>query len=300
MTVAQLPMPELKSQLKCLIEPIGSNRVVYVDLPIHLNIGDLLINAGVEQMFQDYGIKVDLRLTVFDALRFVNQIAPSHVIILHGGGNFGDIWPRHQYLREEIIRRFPNNRILIYPQSVHFSSEERAREAASVLRAHSDLHIFTRDRESQAYLADIMGVSSQLCPDTAHQLYGTLPRAPGGPTIDRLLFLRRDKEATADETAAQQTDWDDIVTVQDKIYCGLSRLGFKTSQSRMQQKFFTNLWYEKRDHAIRRSSVFFSKHRRVETSRLHGVILAQLLDIPIVPRDNFYGKIANYLAAWGK
>lgn len=36
----------------------------------------------------------------------------------------------------------------------------------------------------------------------------------------------------------------------------------------------------------------------IDTDRLHGMILAQLLGLPFIARDNSYGKLGRYLDAW--
>ncbi|OWK30408.1 polysaccharide pyruvyl transferase family protein [Sphingomonas dokdonensis] len=286
----------LKMRLRDLKVPIGPRPVVYIDLPVHLNVGDLLINAGAEQLFHDLGMTVDLRLTLFDADRLASAIRPEHVIVLHGGGNFGDIWPRHQMLRERFIARFPNNRIIVFPQSVHYNDAKAAEAAGAVLRQHRDLHVFVRDHESRDYLRDTMAIDAELMPDTAHQLFGTLPQ--GAAARDgRLLFLRRDKEAS-DVTGGGHIDWDDLVTTADKAICGLARAAFRGSINPTTQALICKGWYARRDDLIARSSRYFDRYALVETSRLHGAILAQLLGVPVVPRDNYYGKIHRYMNAW--
>ena len=74
------------------------NDVFYFDYPLHLNVGDLLIYHGTEQFFKDHHINVTLKRCEYDLdLEEVKaKITPNTTILLHGGGNFGDLYPQHQ------------------------------------------------------------------------------------------------------------------------------------------------------------------------------------------------------------
>ena len=46
------------------------------------------------------------------------------IILLQGGGNFGDLWQAHQSFRERVIQDFPHKKIIQLPQSIFFSEEQ--------------------------------------------------------------------------------------------------------------------------------------------------------------------------------
>jgi exopolysaccharide biosynthesis predicted pyruvyltransferase EpsI len=46
---------------------------------------------------------------------------PDGIVLLHGGGNFGDEWPEHQRLREQILREHRDRPVVVLPQAVQFS-----------------------------------------------------------------------------------------------------------------------------------------------------------------------------------
>ena len=56
----------------------------------------------------------------FCAARAAPAAAAGGTILLHGGGNFGDLWPIYQRFREHVIAAFPDHRIVQLPQTVHF------------------------------------------------------------------------------------------------------------------------------------------------------------------------------------
>jgi exopolysaccharide biosynthesis predicted pyruvyltransferase EpsI len=51
--------------------------------------------------------------------RIEATLGPDDPILLHGGGNFGDVWPGFQRFREQVIRESPNRRIIQLPQTIH-------------------------------------------------------------------------------------------------------------------------------------------------------------------------------------
>ena len=53
-----------------------------------------------------------------------------------------------------------------------------------------------------------------------------------------------------------------------------------------------------RDQLIQRAVQHFLKYNAVDTDRLHGLILAQLLNRSVIMRDNSYNKLSNYVETW--
>lgn len=50
------------------------------------------------------------------------------LIFLQGGGNLGDKWLNEERLRRTIIESFPNNKIVILPQTIYFSKNDGGKE----------------------------------------------------------------------------------------------------------------------------------------------------------------------------
>lgn len=129
------PMDGLKNELRQILNviPPGSN-IYYIDIPVHSNGGDLLILKGTEAFFKDYGIHVRARYSVLD---FPDSllIPKDHIIVLHGGGNFGDLYPQHQRLREKLVSEYPHHRIVMLPQTI-FYKQETEFDRTEIGRAH--------------------------------------------------------------------------------------------------------------------------------------------------------------------
>ena len=308
---------ELKQQLGQINQLIiDKNDVLYFDYPLHLNVGDLLIYAGTEAFFRDYGINIRLRrcLQSFDLNEVKRFITPNTTLICHGGGNFGDLYPRIQKLREDIVQAFPHNRIIVMPQTAYFSCEAEMLKSASVFKTHRDCHLFARDQATFNLLKTHFSDHVALSPDMAHQLYGYLiPKAEKTEpsSAKTLYFLRKDIEKSQLEgqiragLAAEAVikDWEDILTARDhnyELYC--SRLA--TFANRFHLSFLKNvineMWYRYSLQVIERMRDVFIRYDRVVTSRLHGHIFSCLLELPNQVCDNSYGKNLGYYHQWTK
>ncbi|TPP03922.1 polysaccharide pyruvyl transferase family protein [Rhizobium glycinendophyticum] len=298
MSISDTSMDRAKENLALLANAIPrGSKVVYVDPPIHLNVGDLLINLGVEKLFHDYSIDVALRISLNEFDRTKRFVTQDHVIVLHGGGNMGDVWPGHEAVRLKAVNEFKKCKILLFPQSIHFRSEETAKRHAAVYRQHPDLSIFVRDLESQKYAADVMGLDTKLAPDTAHQLWNTSLMRVTGNGAGTLEFMRRDREASA-STDFGGVDWDDIKTVSDKLGMYSLRQLLRLSPNPTVSQAIFSLWYSRRDSIVRRSIQYFDKFETIKTSRLHGAILGALLKKKVLIQDNNYGKVGRYCSLW--
>ena len=301
---------DLKNKLNPIVELIkDKNDVFYFDYPLHSNVGDLLIYHGTEQFFKDHHINVTLKRCEYDLdLEEVKaKITPNTTILLHGGGNFGDLYPQHQKIREEMVTHFPNNRIIVLPQTAYFKHEENLQKSAALFRNHSDCHLLARD-ERTANLFAKFSDHVYLSPDMAHQLYGTM-ETKQGKTGKKLYFLRKDIEASDVEKNiltqipinSTVKDWDDILSKTDDIV-----LAFSWRMNKIANKFnldcLKNLshqfWYTYTHKIVKRVARVFLDNDNVITTRLHGHIFSCLLEIPNVVCDNSYGKNSSYAKLW--
>lgn len=284
--------------------------VVYFDYPLHCNVGDLLIYHGTKKFFKDNNINIRLERSVrsFNLSEAKKIITPNTTILCHGGGNFGDLYGICQRLRETLIQEFPNNRIIVLPQTVFFSNEKLLYESAEVFQKHSDCHLFARDTIS----GDLMKQFSDnvyLSPDMAHQLYNTFGKYSNRHNGKTLYFIRKDAEKSTESSKLmindndEQKDWSDITTPIERIIANC--LWFSSEVFRRTKLYFFNdlinkLWFSYTQKIIARSEKQFLSYQSIVTDRLHGHIFSCLLEIPHKVLDNSYGKNSSYYTAWTK
>jgi len=309
-------MDELKRKLAGIVEVIPRSKpVIYLDYPMHGNIGDLLIHAGTDKFFADYGYDVIGRFSIHEfclchrpgkPLVFFKEsvgrldalVKTGAIIVFHGGGNLGDIYPDYQMFRELVIARYPDAPTVILPQSIHFGDQAKRAAVAKTFAAHSRLFIFARDRESLDFARTDCGCEATLMPDMAHALWGSLPRHNSADT--RLLNIRRrDPEAVVGLAGDAATfDWDEVISPLDLFLLRLLRKmqSIDTPTRHIVPNHVAWGWY--RDYLLRRSIKLVGGYGQVDTDRLHGVILGALLDMPVICQDNSYGKISRYYRDW--
>jgi pyruvyl transferase EpsO len=271
--------------LRALIDP--SRPVVYVDYPFHTNIGDLLIHQGAEAFLASHGCRTVLSVAVETEAMLDRGVPDGATIVLHGGGNLGDLYPRHQELRDRVIAKFPRHRIVLMPQSVHFSKPEAAAACGALWSRHDDLHL------GIATLAPHLKRPPLLLPDMAHALFPAMTDArPGSGT---LVLRRQDIEAVSGERTA--FDWDTLLTGADKRIMGLmSRAHHASARGLPVPAAWA--WNRFRDRLVARALRHVGQFAAVDTDRLHGMLAALLLGRPVTARDNSTGKLSAYHAAW--
>lgn len=288
-------MNDLTSRHKQILDLIAGNGVHYLDIPIHGNTGDLLIYHGTLAFMRRHSIKIISRAAYFHKTK-----KPQHgeVIVFHGGGNFGDLYPYYQRFRERVINENPNTRIIILPQSIHFTCESAFHESARTLRNHNDLHLFVRDKRSFD-IGKKITANTYLAPDMAHQLW-PISYNRNSPATRKMFLIRTDNESTGTgENPSGHIDWKDINGYYDTIALNFSRAGklLKIANLGM-PNLECALWDKASAKIIHNAIDYFSEFSEIETDRLHGHILGCLMSIPTTVRDNTYGKLSQYCESW--
>ena len=162
---------------------------VLLDVPYYTNIGDTLIWEGTKHFLKEIPHKCLYTASV-ETYRY-RPLPPDTVILLQGGGNFGDLWRRHQDLRLEIIRAYPNNKIIILPQTVFYKDDAVFQDDAKIFNSHNNLYICVRDTVSFEYLQQSLTCNLLLVPDMAFYISSKLLKKYSKKEGDRTLFLKR-------------------------------------------------------------------------------------------------------------
>ena len=281
---------------------IKGRSIHYVDTPTHLNIGDLLIMLGTEELFRQADVKIKSVSSLRNTNLLLNsKIDKDDIIICHGGGNFGDLYlgtQDHQALRLEIVQKYPDNQIIMMPQSVHFEDSIKLKESTQILKEHNNLLIYVRDIESFNLLNTELGGRIKMMPDMAHMLFGKYQISK---LIEEntLILRRRDKESQIDSSSQQNYfDWDDIFRPQDLRFYDFMRF-----LCRIEDKLSFNLgsawiWSKFSTYIARRAQNLYDGYSVIDTDRLHGAIFGLLCGKNLILQDNSYKKIARYFSKW--
>lgn len=283
---------------------VRGRRVHYVDVPMYGNVGDLLIMFGTLNFFEARNVQIASLATYFNFRP--TRVLATDVIAFQGGGNFGDIYGPFQAFRERVIAQFPHHRLVVMPQSIHFSSDTALERCIAVCRAHPDLHIFVRDHESLA-MATRMTPNAHLAPDMAHHLWPVSNFAALQPTQGSTLHLRRrDAEATgtAGTTGGQAFDWDEIVGPVWRFFLSqiversVTQAHLRFGIGALFGSWVVRAWLWQARRFMSQAIAVFARHERVESDRLHAHILSMLMSKANKISDNSYGKNSRYITSW--
>jgi pyruvyl transferase EpsO len=292
-------MCQLSAEHSRIKELIGDAPVNYVGMPLHGNIGDLLIMLGTLTFFEKYNVNVKIKSAMFNFSP--SWVAPGDVVVFHGGGNFGDLYYRgHQQIRERLICSLKNNRIVILPQTIYFKSESAYEKCYKIMSSHPDLHICVRDRRSFA-LAEKITKNVYLLPDMAHQLWPISRRENSKDAV--LGLIRTDSEIGSRISVHLDrcTDWPELVAgraIWIKQLHTVMRILHLFGMDRSLVKHEMNLWVFCSKRLVSEAIKLFSGYNAIVTDRLHGHILACLMAIPNYVFDNSYGKNRAYVRDW--
>ena len=76
----------------------------------------------------------------------------NDIILIHGGGFLGTLWMGQELHVRKIIETFPNNKIIILPQTIFYGEDEESKRqfelSKKIYGKHKDLHIFAREEIS--------------------------------------------------------------------------------------------------------------------------------------------------------
>jgi pyruvyl transferase EpsO len=280
--------------------------VAFMDYPIGLNVGDHLIMMGTLKFFERHGYRRRLSRNLHNTERKGRLgIQPGDTIVLQGGGNFGDLYPHIQDYRERIVAEYPENKIVMMPQTIFFKDQEKLGRAADLLNRHSDLTLIVRDRVSYDLCKPLFGERLLLSPDMAHELWPSLRRrlGPDKAAAGPLFFMRKDEEEGASFESLSRArdrfvDWEDQVTfgfrLKKRLYLELSRLQGRFNVVVTPEDF----QFRQISDGVLGITRALDAHTPWITSRLHGFILGLLLDKPVAAVDNSYGKLSSYIETW--
>lgn len=302
---------ELRNKIERQLLPLIDDDYVLWDCPYHSNIGDILIWEGERQFLENVKYQC-LNITSKDFCLFPD-LSSGIVILLHGGGNFGDLWREHQEFRLEIIRRYPEHRIIMFPQSVYYESGDRMKEDAQEMARHPDLILCARDYPSYALLKENFRNRIMLVPDMAFCIPVDYLKQYCRREEDKALFLkRRDKELSTGYFYPQNMecrDWPSMERRMWKMFLFEKSLGMTLRLNKWGLNYFYRMgsgvinWYAQhflRPALVKTGVEFLSHYRYVYTTRLHVMILSILLGKECTFFDNSYGKNSAFYETWLK
>lgn len=293
-------MESLTKELNTILDVVPSgSRIAFLDYPVYANIGDILVMKGTERFFQTNKMNIICQYSCRDYSPKI-RLPRDTILVFQGGGNFGDLYPISQNFREYFIKNYKKNKIVILPQTIYFKNRNKLKQSAELFSTHPDAHIFVRDKYSFKLAKRFFGQNIYLAPDMAHALWPIRVPKCNFNESRCLYLLRNDKERRYESTCHPKKD--DLVTdwplnLGDQLSVGIEIL---LRYINKYKPIFPVLprWNRLTSNLVNKVIKVFSKYSTIVSSRLHGHLLACLMDKPNIILDNSYGKNSAYFKTW--
>lgn len=290
---------ELKKIIQDRLTPLINNDYYLIDVPFYHNIGDLLIWKGESEFLKELPYKC---LGISSMISFENSMIKNEntIILLQGGGNFGDLWRGFQDFRLRIIKQFPNNKIVIFPQTVYYQNEEIMKSDARIMGEHKNLTICARDNFSfdllkKHFRNDIISV-----PDMAFFISQNYIDKLRSKEQNKCLYIKRtDRENKTDIVnidslyPVEVSDWP-TMQKRDIVQIGL-RIVRLFKYNKLTNWYLSKIY---KKYLIKEGIKFISSYKEIYTTRLHVAILSVLLNKGFHFFDNSYGKNKCFYDTW--
>jgi len=286
-----------------------TNDYILLDLPYFTNVGDVLIWQATLDVLKKINHKCLYSASIETYVK--PQIAKDVIVVFMGGGNFGDLWFRHQTFRHRVLTDFPDNPILQLPQSVFFESDKNLNDDIGFFCTHKgSVTICLRDKQSYDFIEQkYPDVRTLLMPDMVLgfdiKKYANFTNGHGA-----VLVKRKDKERVeisedlTDKTAV--ADWPmmdkpdsvlGIILRAMRLVQKIDRSDKGCTRKKIEDFFYKNII---KKHIIKKGIKFLQPYRTIYSTRLHAGILAWLLKKDVYLYDNSYGKIKGVYDLWLK
>jgi pyruvyl transferase EpsI len=271
----------------------GKKKIIVALAADYGNLGDVAITYAQTKFLQNYFpdhevIDFPISRTFTDMKALKKICTPEDIITIVGGGNTGDMYDDIEYCRQFIIKQFPYNKIISFPQTIDFSEtysgNKALQRAINVYSKHKNLILTAREKNSYTqYQKHFTKNQVLFLPDIVLSLNEQ------EPTYQRdgiTLCLRSDGEK---RLAKSQEDL--LETILKERY----KVNYYDTHINK-----NNLSIEERKFELNKIWTAFKKSKVVVTDRLHGMIFCAITKTPCIAIDNSNHKISGVYNVWLK
>ena len=267
------------------VTPLNKKKIYVINTPLHTNIGDSAI-AYAQNLFLQKNIGDDYKIvevTSGEWARFRKVLGcivrKKDIIMQLGGGNMGYEWFNEEIERRRIIEQFPNNRMIIFPQTIYYGDSEEGKKefenSKKIYNNHKDLHLIAREKVSY----EIMKEAYQNCDVIL--------------TPDIVLSMDKLDNPYKREgiTFCFRKDAEKVLTPEDEKYI------INECKKISDKVFYTDMMSERAVTKENRVDIImdkfkdFQKSELVITDRLHGMVFCAISGTPCIVFGNYNQKV---------
>lgn len=209
-----------------------------------------------------------------DALRL--SIRKDAIIVMPGGGNFGDVYPLAQNIRQDVIETWKENRKIVFPQTIHFTQTKQGqtflKQAQQIYTRDNNVILIAREKTSFSFAKEFFECPCLLMPDIVLWEKQYIAGVQRGSV---LLVLRSDQEKAYD--------------LDPEALAGLQGRYFQ----RLDHQLSHNVDVELREQTVQWVFEQYLKASLVITDRLHGMVFAAVTGTPCIAFGNYNHKVSG-------
>ena len=282
-------IPKYMYWKKRVFKPFILKKVFIIGCPEYSNLGDNAILLAMVSFLKKYVGLNDHRIVCITEKEFLTDysilskiISKKSLLCGVGGGNMGNLWYNEELFRYNLIDTFPNNPVIIFPQTVYFTNDKEGKRAKndSVMHyeSHNNLTLVAREVQSLDLINKLYHRPKKIiAPDTVLSVtmddYGVKVKNRSGA----LLIFRCDKEQVMSTYERERI----------KLFLDEQSLPYKSTDMYADER----ITEENRSELVRIKMQEFADSELVITDRLHGMIFAAITETPCIVFSNNHHKI---------
>lgn len=264
----------VKKSLKIIKKSSKNNikKIYLMGIPVHGNLGDQAIVIAerkfLKDNFSDYNIIEVESEIVLKKLNFLKKYIDNSLILIHGGGFIGTLWPKEDKMSQLIIDNFDNNMIFL-PQTAYFENNQEGIKLVNELKEKykrkKNLFICLREKYSYEFMKEnFQGCNLVMIPDMV--LY-----------LDNEYSNKSNKCSTIIMCLRNDIEKKNIDTNKIKNYFEKNSLNDINYTDTVINK---RLYHYNREKYVSDKIKEFAASKLVVTDRLHGMVFAYLANTP--------------------
>lgn len=266
----------------------NKEKVIFIQSPDHGNLGDHLISMGIRELIsKKYPNKDVVEFSGPEYDKFKNDIKEiinnKDIIILVGGGNFGNLYMIEEERRRDVIDKCVNNKIIVMPVTITYTDDSTGRKELEIMKEicnrHKDLTIFCREEKSYKTALENFNNNIILSPDSANALEDFFINKWCIKRDGVLFCLRNDKEKVRDQKNIEK-----IKKILDK-----KDIKYKVTDTVVPKRVTKKTRKKELEKLVKQ----MLSSKLLVTDRLHGMILGVITNTPTIAFKSLDHKITE-------
>lgn len=282
----------VKSELRKLQLKIKKSeskpKIFLFQTPTHSNIGDHAIAIAQIDFLKKHMPNVDV-IEINQSLmrsfidKYKTQIKSTDIICLLGGGNFGNEYLFEENLRRLVVKNYPINKIIIFPQTIDYSNDLNGRnelkQTQRIFKRHRDLTITAREEVSYELVKEYFPFNKViLTPDIVLSMHKTFDFK----REYALGVIRQDQESILSESLKNRINKLLNDNYDNVVFSDMHVEDFRSVKNA-----------NERNIVVDTKLLQFAKAKIVITDRLHGMVLAAITGTPCIAFSNYNQKVSG-------